>query len=1118
MVYSGSWYPLSHGQEALWFLWKLAPQSWAYNIVLPVVVRGDFHFSDFHRSLQIISDRHPCLRTEFREENGHPVQRVRDQHPISLERIDASSWSEDHLQDTLRESARRPFDLEASASPRATLFHRTDDRHVFLLAVHHIVSDLWSLIVLMDELKELYAAARAGTECDLPPQTLSFEDYVRDQRQQLEGEAGEQLWRYWRDELTGELPILDLPTDRQRPPKQSFLGGTVVRRLDADLTRQLKQLAGAEGATLFMALLTAYQVLLHRYSGQESIMVGSPTSGRDRAELGGLVGDFVNMVPLLGDLAGEPSFRHLLKQVRSKVVGAISYQSYPFSLLVDRLQSQRDLSRSPIFQTTFVLQKFHRFEELSRMMLPGEDEPAIPFADLELVPLPLAQQDGQFDLNLEMKEDDSGRLVGAWKYAADLFEADTIDRLSSLFETLLREIIAHPGIPVAKLSLLTPEENHQAIASGQGAAVELPATASSVGELFEAQAEQRGGEIAVSCEEISVTYSELADNVERLARRLVNIGVSPDMLVAVLLPRGLDFVTLLLAISKAGGAFLPLDPRHPPDRLRKILERSGAPLVLTTGDFETDAERMFEELATERRPRIVTTRDLAREQPAEALPSLDGRNLAYVMYTSGSTGQPKGVMVEHRGMVNHVLGKLSDLGMGPGDTLAQNGPQSFDIVVWQCLAPLVVGGRVAVFPDEIAEDPSALIAEVEKRQVSALQLVPSMLHALIEEATTREQGTPTLPSLRWMVPTGDALPTELCRRWLEIYPAIPVLNTYGSTECSDDQCHYRLSQVAPADEAVAVTSIGTPIHNLTAFVLDDSLACVPIGVVGELYIGGLGVGRGYRQDPARTAAAFLPDPISQRPGMRLYRTRDLARRRIDDNLDFLSRVDHMIKLRGFRIEPGEIETALCRHAAISEAAVLARNHPNGERRLVAYLVPSEPVSGESPAPPPADDLRLFLAGSLPQYMIPEVFHFLDSLPLTANGKLDQRALPTPEWQAATVAVLVAPRTPTEKTLARIWRQVLRLDRVGVTDDLFAIGGDSILSIQIVARCKQAGLHFQPSDLFLHRTIATLAAQADADSSASLAQDEPAPRSVMPSLDISQKHLELAFGQVEFGEE
>jgi amino acid adenylation domain-containing protein len=1063
-----SWRPLSHGQEALWFLWKLVPSTPTYNIALPVGVRGPLDVHAFRAALQSLSDRHAALRLEFREEAGAPMQRPIDRHEVLLDHVDASQWNDAAIDAAVRERARQPFDLEASAAMRATLFRRSGEHHVLLIVVHHIISDLWSLIVAMDELRELYAAEKERRPHTLAPPATTFIEAIRRQRETLGGETGERLWQFWREELSGELPVLDLPAARLRPSMQSFRGGTITRRMNAALTPRLKQLAGRERVTLYMLLLAAYQVLLHRYTGQEAFVVGSPTSGRERPELQDVVGDFVNMVPLRADLSGSPTFRELLGRVRARVFGTIQHQDYPFSLLIDRLHPARDLSRSPLFQTTFVLQKFHRFQELSRVMLPGDGEAPIPFADLLLEPLPLAQQDGQFDLNVEMKEDDRGQLVGAWKFAADLFDASAIERMAAHFETLLESIAAEPNRAIGELPLLNADESREAIARGAGGIAALPDQ--TVCELFEAQALRRPDAIAVTCGDDAVTYGELHARVTSLARSLVQRGVRRDTIVAVRMPRGIDFVTALLAISKAGGAFLPLDARHAASRTKQIIEDSGARLVLES---------------------------ITHEPANDELPRVEGNVLAYVMYTSGSTGKPKGVMVEHRGMVNHVLAKLSDLEIGEDGVLAQNGPPTFDIVVWQCLAPLVAGGRVVVFPDDVAEDPSKLLEEAEARGVTVLQVVPSMLRAVLDDEPR------DVPTLRWIVPTGEALPTTLCRRWLARYPHIPLLNTYGSTECSDDQCHLAIRRLEPADEAVAIASIGTPIPNMTAYVLDANLRPVPDGVAGDLYIGGIGVGRGYIGDPERTAASFVPDPFSAQPDARLYRTRDLARRRAGGNLDFLGRVDAMIKVRGFRIEPGEIEAALVQHPAVAAAAVVAREHPSRDRVLVAYVVAR---AGTAVAP---DELRHFVGERLPQYMVPSAIAFLEALPLTSNGKLDQKRLPLPQWDVTEAQELVAPRTPAEETIASIWSAVLGLERVGVTHDFFAVGGDSIKSIQIVARCKRAGLEVRPSDLFQQSTVAALAALAERNAR----QRNDAAH--IPAFELSQEHLDLALAQVEF---
>jgi amino acid adenylation domain-containing protein len=1113
MGVTGGWHPLSQGQEALWFLWKLAPRSWAYSMVLPMMVRGPIDTAAFRRSLQILSDRHPGLRTEFKDDAGQIQQRGKPDLPVNLVETDASTWSEEQLLEKAREEAQRPFDLAENAALRVALFRRAANEHLLLVMLPHIVGDLWSLVILLDELRLVYAGEVEGQPVSLPPQPLSYEEYVRAQRSaETAADAYASDLAYWRETLAGELPVLDLPADRQRPATQSFTGGTVFRELDAALTRDLERLAMKEETTLFTVLLTAYQVLLHRYSGQDAVMVGMPTAGRQQAGLADVIGDFINMLPIRASFAEERSFRQCLADTRKSVLDALKHQDCPFSAIVDAIEPPRDVSRTPIFQTTFVLQKFQRYPELQSLLLPGPGDLPAPFADLMLEPWPMAQQDGQFDVNLEMKKSGSGALMAAWKFAADLFDPATIDRIASSFETLLRQMVADPDARVSALSLLREDEVAAVLEAGRGAIVAPPAE-STVCALFEARAATHGDAVAIRCGDDSLTYAALQLRVEEIARGLAARGVGRETLVAVIMQRGLDFVTALLAVMKAGGGFLPLDPRNPPARSRTVLESSGLTMVLTETAFATDLEASLAESPTDRRPPVVTFEALAEDASTHPLPpAAAGGDLAYTMYTSGSTGQPKGVMVEHRGMVNHVLGKLADLDFGPSDVLAQNAPQSFDVVVWQSLAPLVSGGQVVVIPDAIAEDPAALIGEISRRGVTMLQIVPSMFRAILEEAEACDDGPPDLTPLRWMIPTGEALPTELCRRWFALYPAISILNTYGSTECSDDQCHYRLDRIEPADAAMPIVSVGRPIANMTAHVLDAKLAPVPAGVVGELYIGGIGVGRGYRGDPERTAAAFIPDPYGSTPDARLYRTRDMARRRADGLIDFLGRTDHMIKLHGLRIEPGEIETALCRHPDIAEAAVLARTGPAGDRRLVAYVVATE---GGSAALSDVEILRPFLAATLPFSMIPATFVLLPALPLTVNGKLDQKRLPTPDWTGSVAGPVIAPRNGIEATIAAIWGHLLKRDTIGVTEDFFASGGDSIRSIQVAARCRQAGLPIEPVDLFVHRTIAALAEYlGDRFSDGSWAAPSPVDTAVAEIL-VAPENLERALAMVSF---
>jgi len=1094
-----------YGQESLWFLWKLAPQSWAFNTVLPFRIKGDLDRKAFAQAFQSLTDRHPCLRCEFAELNGKPQQRFAARRVARIEETDASEWSDDRLDGVLLDHARQAFDLTVDASIRVCLFRESDDSHVAL--IDHIINDYWSMSVIMDDLEKLYAAARDGAEHSLPDLPLSFEFFVLWQRKLLSGEASKRHLDYWREELAGDLPTLDLPTDRRRSPTQSFRGGTVVRRIDSELNRKLAQLAASQKTTLFTVLLAAYQALLHRYSGQSEVMVGIPTSGRSRQELAGMVGDLVNMAPIRASLDESLTYQQLLKSTIAKVMGSIEHQDYPFSLVVEDLQPARDLSRSPIFQTTFVLQKLQRFPNLSRLILPADDEPSVPFADLTLEGIPLLQQDGQFDLNLEMKEDDLGRLVGAWKFSADLFEARTIEKMADNFETLLRGIVSNPDTPICQLPLLSPAAAESILVAGTGPNVDLP-QASSVCEIFESFAAASGDAVALSADEQTLSYAELSKQVTKLALHLTSLGVGKDVLVGVVLPRGFDFVISLLAINKAGGAFLPIDPRHPSARIVKVLRSSGAPLVIDSPSLDRELSTAIESVVAEGRLRTVKVSDATAEIPNGVLPKVSGEDLAYVMFTSGSTGTPKGVMVEHWGMVNHVHAKLSDLEMDRSDVLAQNGPQSFDIVVWQCLAPLTRGGRVVIISDEIAEDPRGLLAAVQQEGITVLQLVPTMLRAVLDHVEQNPSERPT--SLRWIVPTGDALPTELCRRWLQAFPDVPILNTYGSTECSDDQCHYKISTLNTADEAEAIASIGTPIHNMTAHVLDSNGVPVPDGVVGELFIGGRGVGRGYLDDSERTNKAFIPDSTSAPSDARLYKTNDMVRRRADGAISFLGRLDHMIKINGMRIEPGEIETTLCNHPAISEAVVVVRKHPTGGRRLVGYgsllVAQSEPST---------EELRDFVGQHQPTYMTPAVYCLMNELPQNSNGKIDRKQLPEPDWGREPEEEITPPQTPTQNNMERIWSEVLGVEQCSVTQDFFALGGDSIRSIQIVARCQHKGWRVTAADLFQRPTILELSAFVDSQARSSDTGSESKDEVSAPELTVDASDLAKALGQVQF---
>lgn len=1076
---SEAWYPLSQGQQSLWFLWKMAPESTAFSMVFPMHIRGALDRGALDRAFAALVARHACLSSAFVEEDGVVRQGRQQGQSPRIQHKEAEGWSQEALQQDLERVARRPFDLRRDASLRAHLWRRGAESHVFCLVMHHITGDLWSLVVLMDELQQLYSAqVQTPSQCPgadasgavasvLPDLPVTYGDYVQAMQLAQQGGKHQAALDYWAQQLAGDLPALDLPTDFARPARQQFAGATHFQTLDAEITTGVEALARAQDTTVFVVLLAAYQTLLHRFSGQSQLMVGTPFSGRTLPGTAGVIGDFINMLPLKAEFDAATTFTTQVAALRDHLLQAMKHQEVPFSQIVDRLAPLRDLSRPPVFQTTFVLQKFHRYGTLQNAFLPGEGESPVPFADLELSGIPMAQQDGQFDLNLEMKRDSLGRMQAAWKYDRALFSGATIANIAACFRVLLQGVIQQPTEPVARLPLLATSEADAVIKAAKGPSI-APPQQKSVVELFEYWADKTPLAPAISCPDQQLSYAALQQRMQQLARGLAARGVSRETMVALVLPRGCDLAVAMLGTQRAGGAFLPLAPDTPPKRLQQVISLSDSRLVLTSA--ATEAALRLALGATG--PEVVSIETLVSQAQDQVLPSPPGDgDLAYMMFTSGSTGTPKGVMVEHLGMVNHSLGKLEDLGFTAADCLAQNAPASFDVVVWQNLAPLACGGAVQVIGDREIEDPARLFAACRAAGVTVLQVVPSMMRALIEEAEAAGQ-PPDLGALRWLVPTGEALPTELCHRWLALYPDIPILNTYGSTECSDDQCHYRLVRMTPADDIAPIITVGTPIRNMAAYVLDPALHPVPPGVTGELYIGGIGVGRGYRGDAAKTEAAFLPDPFSDRPGARLYRSRDMARRRPDGRIDFLGRLDTMVKLQGVRIEPAEIEAALVADPQISSALVQPRADPEGQMRLVGYIVAA---AGQIPD---HIQVRANLSQRLPYSMIPDVLMALPEIPLTANGKRDVKALPDPPWPDLTQAELTPPKTKTEQQIADIWAGLLGRDTVSVQEDFFAAGGDSIKSIKLAARAQDLGLPLEAADVFINRTIAAIAQQVD----------------------------------------
>jgi amino acid adenylation domain-containing protein/non-ribosomal peptide synthase protein (TIGR01720 family) len=1033
--------PLSFAQQRLWFLGQLEPGNPVYNIPIALRIKGELNVAALDRSLDEIIARHESLRTKLQTRNGEPFQIIAPVLTGILRLVDLSelppSEREPLALQLANDDARRPFDLAQGPLLRATLLRLDEQAHIASLTMHHVTSDGWSTAVLIGEMSTLYDAFSNGQPSPLPPLSIQYADYAHWQRQWLQGDVLQSQLSYWKEKLAGSRPLLELPTDYSRPAIQTFRGARQSIALQRSLSNALKSLCRRHQVTLFMTLLAAFKTLLYRYSNQEDICVGSPIANRVTREVEALIGYIANTLVLRTDLSGNPSFAELLARVREVSLGAYAFQDLSFEKLVDELQPARDLSYSPLFQVMFTLQN----------MPPRE----LKSSGLRLSPIIVENHTAKFDLELVVIETANG-MTATMEYNLDLFTGETVTRMLDNFAVMLESIVANPEQRIAELPLLSTHEQQFLVELNQ---TKMPLPEEQYAHrLFELQVERTPDAVAAVFHEVELTYSELNERANRWAHWLVENGVGPEVLVGALCDRGVNLLTAMLAIAKAGGTYLPLDPFHPVDRLRLEITQSSCGLVL--------ADREYVSLIAG--VKVISFDELLHNNVANLPNRSTANDLAYVIYTSGSTGIPKGAMIENRGMVNHLFAKITELQMTGADRVAQTASQSFDISVWQFIAPLLAGARVHVFHDEITHDAVRLLHEIEAQGITIWETVPSLLRAALDV----NGFYPKLSGLRWLVITGEALPPELCRQWLSLYPQIPLLNAYGPTECSDDVTHHEIS-VPPMGNVVRMP-IGHAVQNTRLYVLDSHGQPVPTGVAGELYIGGAGVGRGYLHDPERTAEVFVPDPFADEPGARLYRSGDLARYSADGNMEFIGRRDQQMKIRGFRIELGEIEVAVNALPEVRESLALAREESPGERYLVLYLVFDRSLPALS-----TSELRNLLKQRLPDYMIPRTFIVLDEFPLTSNGKIDRQALPVPDGMRPDLdQEFVAPSSDVEKELARIWAQVLGVDQVGTHDNFFELGGDSILMIQIISRAHQAGISLTLRQVFQHQTIAELA--------------------------------------------
>jgi amino acid adenylation domain-containing protein len=1030
-------FPLSFAQQRLWVIDQLEPGSSAYNIPLAEEISGPLNVSALERSFNELVRRHESLRTTFTISDGQPVQVISEPYPLRLEVTDLSrlpeAERESEAERQVHDEAQRPFDLIHGPLLRVRLLRLEEEEHLLLLTMHHIVSDGWSMEVFVRELTTLYDSFVADRPSPLPELPLQYVDFALWQREWLKGDVLEQQLAYWKQQLGGTLPVLALPLDRPRPPVRSTRTSHEAVIISEDVKAALKQIAQQESATMFMTLLATFNLLLARLSGQTDVLVGTPAAGRSRAELEGLIGFFVNTLVLRTDLSGDPTFRELVQRVRSAALGAYKYQDFPFEKLVDELKPDRDPSFTPLFQVMFL------FENVSE----GESQAS----GLQFTPAHAENESGKFDLTLGMKES-TDELVAVLRYNTELFNDTTVKRFLGCFETLLNGIAEDAERRISQFELLNSAERSELIEQWNQTPVAYPVR--SAQQLFEDQVAKRGEATALVFENRQLSYRELNARANQVAHYLRGLGVGPEVLVGVCVERSIEMIAGVLGVLKAGGAFVPLDPNYPQERIAFMLDDAGLSILLTQ-------ERL--------RERIPGRADLIKvyldtDWPViETLPDQNPDvpvmpdNLAYAIYTSGSTGQPKGVLLHHRGLTNLALAQAEAFAVSASSRVLQFASFSFDATVSEIFKTLASGATLCIATAESLMPVTLLLELLRQQRITMATLPPSVLAILPNT---------NLPDLRTVISAGEACSIDVAASWSS--NGFRFLNAYGPTEVT--VC----ATTSEILDGICKPPIGRPIANAEAYVLDANFQPVPVGVIGELYIGGAGVARGYLRRPELTAERFVPHPFSNEPGRRLYRTGDLACFREDGQLDYRGRIDQQVKMRGFRIELGEIETVLAQHPDVRDVVILAREDTAGDKRLVAYVVSASDTA------PDVNEWRAWLSRKLPDYMIPSAFVSMEAFPLTGNQKIDRAALPDLDGSRPSQnQAYIAPRDQLEQLLVDVWQPVLGLDELGVHDNFFQIGGDSIKGAILINRLQELlGEYVYVVAIFDAPTVAQLA--------------------------------------------
>jgi len=1042
-------FPLSLAQQQLWFFDQLEPGNAVYNVVSHLRLRVSLDINVFKQSLDVIMQRHEALRTAIKETEGQPQQMINPSLTLSLPIVELQHLSErERVTQVLHlatEEAQRPFELSQAPLIRTTLLKLGDEDYLLLLSMHSIISDTWSIGLFCQELAVFYEAFLSGQPSPLATLPLQYTNYTRWQKEWLQGDVLVEQLAYWKKQLENAPAFLTLPTDRPHPPIRTYRGAVQPFALSKNLTDALKTLSSQEGVNLYMTLAAVFQILLHRYTGQDDLLIGSPVSGRIQPETEKLIGSFVNTVVLRTNLSGNPTFRELLSRVSKVIYEAHAHQNIPFEYLIEELQIERNVVQNPLFQAMLTL------EPPSPILPPG----------WTLTQLNIETNTSKFDLSLKL-DDQPGGLIGRFEYSTDLFDAATIDRMIGHWQTLLEGIVATPAQHIGELPLLTKTERHQLLMEWNITDIEYPSD-KCIHQLFEAQVERMPDAVAVIFEEKSLTNSELNRKANQLAHFLQQQGVEPEVPVGIYVERSLEMVVGLLAILKAGGAYVPLDLTYPTERLAFMLADTQAPVLCTQQQFVAKLPKYEGHVVC-----LDTDGDkIARESEENPVSAVTGNCLAYVIYTSGSTGKPKGVLINHASAVRLFEATRSLFHFDHRDVWSLFHSYAFDFSVWELWSPLLSGGRVVVVPYWVSRSPEAFYNLLRTERVTILNQCPAAFHQLIR--VEESSGTAQSLALRVVIFGCEALEVQSLKPWFDRQgdqaPQLVVM--YGPTETTVFDTYYPLSS---ADlERASGSIIGRPIPGSQIYILDQYRQPVPIDVPGEIYIGGMGLARGYLNRPELTAERFVPNPFSQKSDARLYKTGDLACYLPNGNVEFLGRVDDQVKIRGFRVELGEIDAVLSQHPAVAQEVVVVREDTPGDKRLVAYIVA---VQGQ---PPTIKNLRSYLAERLPAYMVPSAFMLLDTLPLTHNSKIDKRALPIPQWtERTTEETYVPPTSIVHYQLIQIWEELLDTQPIGIKDNFFNLGGHSLLAARMVNQFEQvSGKKIPLATLFAGPTIEQL---------------------------------------------